>query len=305
MMNRLWHHHFGHGIIGTPSDFGMMGEKPTHPELLDWLAVAFMSNGKERRKTEETKVSPFFGVAWSLKKMHRLMVTSSTYRQSAAFHPKAARLDPQNRLLWHFSRRRLEGETIRDAFLAVSGELNFKMGGQSIFPKLPPGITTRGNWQDTKDPQERNRRSIYVFVKRNLRYPFFAVFDMPDTHEPCGHRIITTTAPQALFLLNDTFALQAAQAFASRLLKEAGTERDAQVSLAYRLAFSRLPDPEERKHALAFLESQSHVIQNVAREKPSLLSPASLPNGVPPAYASALADFCHALLNAHEFVYTE
>jgi hypothetical protein len=197
-------------------------------------------------------------------------------------------VDPENRLLWQFSRRRLEGEAIRDAILAVSGELNPKMGGPSVFPELPSGITTRGNWQDTKDPQERNRRkernrrSIYVFVKRNLRYPFFAAFDMPDTHETCGRRLVTTTAPQALFLLNDAFTLQAAKAFADRLQKEAGNDRYTQVSLAYRLAFSRPPDAEEQRRGVAFLEGQG--------------GEASL---------EALMDFCHALLNAHEFVYVE
>jgi hypothetical protein len=296
MVNRLWQHHFGRGIVGTPSDFGAMGEKPTHPELLDWLATEFMGG----EKSGNSEIRP-----WSLKSMHRLMVTSSTYRQSAAYDPKAARLDPENRLLWRYSRRRLEGEAIRDAMLAVSGELNLKMGGPSIFPQLPTGITTRGNWQDTKDPRERNRRSIYVFVKRNLRYPFFAAFDMPDTHEPCGRRLVTTTAPQALFLLNDAFALQAAQDFAERLLKEAGTDRNAQVSLAYRLAFSRLPDAAERERAVAFLERQSRAIPGRGGDKQLARTPLSPPDEVTSAQAAALTDFCQALLNADEFVYTE
>ena len=180
MVNRLWQQHFGRGIVGTPSDFGAMGDRPTHPELLDWLATEFMAPGMPASSHGADQLS--VSGAWSLKKMQRLMVTSATYRQSAAYNPQASRIDPENHLLWHYARRRLEGEAIRDAMLAVSGALNPKMGGPSVFPPLPAGITTRGNWQDTKDPQERNRRSIYVFVKRNLRYPLFAAFDMPDTH---------------------------------------------------------------------------------------------------------------------------
>ncbi|MCW3098656.1 MAG: hypothetical protein JWL77_4274, partial [Chthonomonadaceae bacterium] len=303
MVNRLWQQHFGRGIVGTPSDFGAMGDRPTHPELLDWLATEFMAGGPQA-SGHVIDQSASNG-AWSLKKMHRLMVTSATYRQSAAYNPQAGRLDPENHLLWHYTRRRLEGEAIRDAMLSVSGALNPKMGGPSVFPELPAGITTRGNWKDTKDPQERNRRSIYVFVKRNLRYPLFAAFDMPDTHESCGRRLVTTTAPQALFLLNDTFALQSAQGFAARLLREAGADKDAQIGLAYRLAFSRPPDSEEQASALAFLERQSGMIADAAAAKQPAPWPGTLPAGVSPSQAAALTDLCHALMNSHEFAYTE
>src|SRR5207302_3941746 len=125
-------------------------------------------------------------------------------------------------LLWRFPRQRLEGEVIRDAILCVSGELNLKMGGASIFPELPPGMGTRGGWPVTADPAERNRRSVYVFVRRNLRYPLFQAFDMPDTHEPCARRTITTTAPQSLMLLNDDVVLDLARSFAGRLLAVSG-----------------------------------------------------------------------------------
>jgi len=304
MVNRLWQQHFGRGIVETPSDFGAMGERPTHPELLDWLATEFMAGGTS--SSNPTSLPSRQSNAWSLKKMHRLMVTSATYCQSAAYDPEAGRIDPENRLLWHHARQRLEGEAIRDAMLAVSGALNPKMAGPSVFPPLPEGITTRGNWQDTKDPRERNRRSIYVFVKRNLRYPLFAAFDMPDTHESCGRRLVTTTAPQALFLLNDAFALQSAQTFAARLLREAGSDNNAQIALAYRLAFSRPPDSEEQASALAFLERQSFITADAtAKSKEPASNPAPLPKGITSAQSAALTDLCHALLNAHEFVYIE
>ncbi|MCW3050973.1 MAG: hypothetical protein JWN14_143, partial [Chthonomonadales bacterium] len=303
MVNRLWQQHFGRGIVGTPSDFGAMGDRPTHPELLDWLATEFMAGGATSSPTSGQ--APQRG-AWSLKKMHRLMVTSATYCQSSAYVPQGGRIDPENHLLWRHTRQRLEGEAIRDSMLAVSGALNPKMAGPSVFPQLPVGITTRGNWQDTKDPQERNRRSIYVFVKRNLRYPLFAAFDMPDTHESCGRRLVTTTAPQALFLLNDAFALQSAETFAKRLLRDAGSDTAAQIALAYRLAFARPPDSEEQANALAFLERQSGLIAETSpKSKLPAPGPTTLSKGVTPAQAAALTDLCHALLNAHEFVYIE
>ncbi|MEP6757527.1 MAG: DUF1549 and DUF1553 domain-containing protein, partial [Chthonomonadales bacterium] len=275
MVNRMWQHHFGRGIVGTPGDFGSMGEQATHPELLDWLATQFTSGQPGTS-------------AWSLKKMHRLMVTSNAYRQASVVNAAAMKVDPENRLLWRFARKRLEGEAIRDAMLTCSGDLNPKMGGPSIFPELPSGITTRGGWTDSKDPAERNRRSIYVFVKRNLRYPFFEAFDMPDTHEACGRRMVTTSAPQALFLLNDDFSNRSAKGFAKRLVSAVGADAEKQIDLAYRIAFSRLPDAEERERAMKFIVGQSK------------LAGPSDQNGL-----QALTDFCHALLNSHEFVYTD
>ncbi|HMF15767.1 MAG TPA: DUF1553 domain-containing protein, partial [Gemmataceae bacterium] len=154
MMNRLWQHHFGKGIVGTPGDFGAMGEKPSHPELLDWLACEFVESG------------------WSLKAVHRLMVTSAAYRQGTEWRKDAARVDPDNQLLWRMNRRRLEGETLRDAMLAVSGQLNLQAEGPSIYPELPAEIEKpRGGWPVNKEVYQRNRRSIYVFVKRNMRFP--------------------------------------------------------------------------------------------------------------------------------------
>jgi mono/diheme cytochrome c family protein len=287
MVNRLWHYHFGRGLVGTPSDFGAAGEQPTHPELLDWLATEFTKRG------------------WSLKQMHRLIMTSATYQQSSGYNAASAKADRDNSLLWRYSRHRLEGEAIRDAMLSVSGELNPQMGGPGVMAELPKGITTRGYWKDTTDKQEGNRRSVYLFVKRNLRYPLFQAFDFPDTHEPCSRREVTTTAPQALMLMNDETVLRYAQALAGRVLNTAGSDRKAQVIQAYRLAFTRLPDAEEQKAALAFLERQAALIASKRTEAEKLVLPAYLPKGADEASGAALVDLCHALLNSNEFVYVE
>jgi len=283
MVNRLWHYHFGRGIVATPSDFGNMGERPTHPQLLDWLASEFVRRGR------------------SMKAMHRLMVTSNTYRQSSGYNEAAAKVDLQNKLLWHFPRQRLEGEVIRDSELAVAGLLNSKMGGPSVFPELPPGMETRGGWKVSEDPAERNRRSIYIFVRRNTRYPMLESLDMPDTHESCGRRNMTTTAPQALTLLNSKLSLEWAQAFAARVILTAGSAASQQVEAAYRLAYSRRPDAEELQSALGFLDRQRRII--AARPGAVLALPTPSPELSDQPAAAALVDLCHMLMNSNEFVY--
>ncbi len=282
MANRLWHYHFGRGLVGTGSDFGVMGESPTHPALLDWLASTFVENG------------------WSLKSMHRLILLSNTYQQASS-NPAAS--DTTNRLFARYPRRRLEGEAIRDSILAASGELNPKMGGPSVFPELPPGMTTRGGWKASEDPGERNRRSVYVFVRRNMRFPMFEAFDMPDTHESCARRNLTTTAPQALVLLNNKQVLASAQAFAGRVLEQAGLDRKARVDAAYRMAYSRLPSPAERDAALTFLAKHQPILEERIAENQPVAVPGKLPEGLDKAEAAALVDFCHMLLNSNEFVY--
>jgi len=280
MVNRIWHYHFGQGIVGTPSDFGAMGERPSHPELLDWLAKEFVRSG------------------WSIKHMHRLMMLSATYQQSAVFRKDAAAIDPSNRLLWAFPRQRLEGEEIRDASLLVSGLLNPKMSGPSVFPDLPTGMAApRGGWKLSKS-DEQNRRSVYVFVRRNARYPMLEAFDMPDTHESCSRRAVTTTAPQALTMLNDKVALQWAQALAARALQG----KDP-VDRAYRLAYSRDPDGWEKDAVSTFFFKQKTVIAERLAHGEKVALPTELPPDVDPAYAAALVDFCQMLLNSNEFVY--
>jgi Protein of unknown function (DUF1553)/Protein of unknown function (DUF1549) len=283
MVNRLWQHHFGSGIVATPSDFGSMGERPTHPQLLDWLASEFVRRG------------------WSMKAMHRLMVTSNSYRQSSGANETAAKVDPQNRLLWRFPRQRLEGEVIRDAGLAVAGLLNTKVGGPSVFPELPPGMETRGGWKVSEDAAERNRRSVYIFVRRNTRYPMLESLDMPDTHESCGRRNQTTTAPQALALLNSKLTLEWAQAFAARVMRTAGPAASQQVEAAYQLAYSRKPDAEELQTALGFLDRQRRII--AARHDAVLALPTPAPELTDRPAAAALVDLCHMLMNSNEFVY--
>ena len=287
MVNRIWHHHFGRGIVGTPSDFGVKGEERTHPELLDWLAATLVERG------------------WSLKRMHRLVMLSSAYRQSSALRAEAAKADPDDRLLWRFPRHRLTGEEIRDAILAVSGRLDARMGGPSVFPDLPPGMEVRGGWKKDEGEADKNRRSVYVFVRRNSRYPLFQAFDMPDTVETCARRANTTTAPQALALLNDGVVLKAAQSFAQRVLDEARPGSDARVERAYRLAFARAPAAEERAQARSFLEEQARRIEARLAEGRAVTQPEHVPRGVSPAQAAALVDFCHVLVNANEFVYVD
>jgi hypothetical protein len=257
MVNRLWHYHFGQGIAATPSDFGAMGQRPTHPELLDWLASEFVRSG------------------WDIKAIHRLIVTSSTYRQSSQFNEASAKQDPHDRLLWHFPRQRLEAEAIRDSALAVSGTLNPGIGGPSVYPPLPDGMPVpRGGWGSAPDGQG-NRRSIYIFIRRNARYPMLELFDMPDTHESCGRRNMTTTAPQALTLLNNKVGLEWAAAFADRVRREAGSEPARQIDRAWRLAYSRPPDAAEKDLAQTFLARAN------------------------------LTDLCHMLLNSNEFLYRD
>jgi len=235
--------------------------------------------------------------------MHRLIMLSNTYRQSSDFNPEAAKVNPQNQLWWRFQRRRLTGEEIRDAILAVSGQLNRQMGGPSVFPDIPEGMEVRGGWKKNESEQAKDRRSIYVFVRRNSRYPMFHAFDMPDTHESCARRANTVTAPQALSLLNDKIILRAAQSFAGRVLKEAGADLNSQVTAAYRLALAREPDADEREVARTFLHKQAAVIKIRLEEKRPVALPPNLTSDIDPADAAALADFCHVLLNSHEFVY--
>jgi hypothetical protein len=289
MVNRIWHYHFGRGIVGTPSDFGVMGERPSHKELLDYLAARFVEDG------------------WSIKKMHRLILLSNTYAQSSAHRADAAEIDPANKLFWKFERRRLEGEVIRDSILHVSGLLNLKMAGRGIFPPLPAAISMPGsrylNWEPEKDPAEANRRSVYVFVKRNLRYPMFESFDFPDTHESCARRYATVTPTQSLALMNDDLVLEWSKALAGRVLNDSGLAPEAQVERAYRFVHHRAPNTDERTAILDFLGKQTALLRDHAAAQGKLHLPASLPEGMEPAQAAAVVDLCHALLNSNEFVY--
>ena len=243
IVNRLWQHHFGMGLVKTPNDFGTKGDRPSHPELLDWLAAKLVENG------------------WRLKPIHRLILLSATYRQSGASqNPECFRDDPENRLLWRFNRRRLEAEEIRDAMIAVSGRLNNRAAGPSVIVPVDPGIVNlllnRSQWQVTSDPSEFDRRSIYLIAKRNLRLPLLETFDAPALLTSCSRRESSTHAPQALELLNGPQSNALAQSFADRLRKELKGEPSRMVDRAYRLALGRPPTLREAALARDFLRDQ-------------------------------------------------
>ncbi|HIC66244.1 MAG TPA: DUF1553 domain-containing protein, partial [Paracoccus sp.] len=193
-VNRLWQHHFGRGIVASSGDFGTQGDEPTHPKLLDWLADEFVQRG------------------WSLKVMHRLMMTSAVYRQTALRDVDATtrKIDPANDLLWRMRSRRIEAEVMRDAMLAVSGELSLTMFGESVLPELPKGLSARYGWKPTPGADQQNRRSIYVHIKRSLILPFFLAFDGPDVDATCPVRFVTTQPTQSLSMLNGEFLNQQA-----------------------------------------------------------------------------------------------
>ena len=287
IVNRVWHLHFGRGIAGTPSDFGVMGERPVNPQLLDYLTATFVEGG------------------WSIKKLHKQIMLSSTYQLSSGSQKAAAEADPDNKLMWRFNRRRMEGESIRDSMLSTSGILNTKMGGPGVFPPLPEGVVTRGGWKTNEDESERTRRSVYVFVRRNTRYPMFEAFDMPDTNETCSRRTQTVTPSQSLELLNNELVVDWAKAFAGRVLNDGGMTPEAQVDRAYKLAYSRTPTEDERSLALAFMQKQIHILAEQSKQNQKLTVPRDLPAGVIPVNAAALVDLCHMLFNSNEFLYLD
>jgi hypothetical protein len=243
IVNRVWQWHFGEGLVRTPSDFGVMGAAPTHPELLDWLAATFIENG------------------WSLKKLHHLIVTSSAYRMSKRANPTYTAEDPENTLLWRFPLRRLEVEAIRDAVLSVSGRLNTAMYGPSIYPEVPKEALA-GNSDPDKiwkpfNETEASRRTVYAHIKRSFVVPLLETLDLCDTTRPADKRQVTTVAPQALMLFNGAFVNRQAKHFADRLRREAGAEPAQQIERAYLLALGRRPSPSEQTVMESFLREES------------------------------------------------
>ena len=251
LVNRLWQHHFGEGIVRTPSNFGATGQAPTHPELLDWLAVEFVDKG------------------WSLKAMHRLMMNSAAYRMASTDIGKNQKVDPENRLVWRMPRQRLEAEVLRDSILAVAGTLDRTRGGTSVFPYINPDLfqsSTDRTWpgQPDRDPSTW-RRSIYVFSKRSIRYPMFEAFDQPDMISSCERRNRSTVAPQALLMMNNAFINMQAKFFAQRVQIEAGTDADAQIGRAFELALARPPNDYEREKSLAFVKTDPHGLVDLCQ----------------------------------------
>lgn len=244
IVNRVWQHHFGAGLVKTVNDFGTHGAKPSHPELLDWLTSTFLESG------------------WRLKPLHRQIVLSRTYRQASRspVASEAEKLDPENRLLWKFPRRRLTAEEIRDAMLAASGRLSEKTGGPSVMVPVDPALVKLLykplQWRVTPDASEHDRRTIYLIAKRNLRLPFLEAFDAPALQTGCPRRESSTHAPQALELLNGTLSNDLADAFAQRLVRETQGDPATLVDRAFLLALGRTPTDVERTLSLDYLHDQ-------------------------------------------------
>ena len=246
MVNRLWQHHFGEGIVRTPGNFGKMGEQPSHPELLDWLALEFMRQG------------------WSIKKMHRLMMLSEAYQMASDDIAANVAIDPENRMFWRMPRVRLEAEIIRDQMLAVAGNLDRTLGGPCVYPYIDPKLfqsSTKRTWPGKSDDDPSTwRRSLYVYSKRSIRYPLFETFDQPNLINSCDRRNRSIIAPQALLLMNNNFAIMEARLFAERLRRETGNDVRAQIDRAYKLALGRLPTAFERSKSEAFVRSSEGAL---------------------------------------------
>jgi len=290
-INRLWQYHFGRGLVSTASDFGVNGDRPSHPELLDWLATEFIERG------------------WSLKSMHRLIMNSSTYQQSSRWDAQAAKEDPENRLLWRFSPRRIEAESIRDSILAISGNLNPKMGGPGIYPRIDRAVIGTGStnkWPlDVEEGTETRRRSVYVFQKRSVVLPLLEVFDCPDSTVSSPSRSASTVSPQALALLNNGFVLQQARRFAMRVVHKAGAVPADQVHETFRLALGRRATERELAWSIDFMEKQAFAYTQNDRQTSEERDSHVAPSITDPAAFRALTDLCHAMFNLNEFLYLE
>jgi len=304
LINRVWLNHFGRGLVGTPSDFGIMGEKPSHPELLDWLA------------------SEFGGQGWSMKRLHKLIMLSTVYRQSSQRDFKKAKVDPENRLYWRKPVQRLDAEVIRDSILATTGVLTPKMFGspvpvrEDIFGQIVVGIDKKEG--DTKIPVEVSlgaeefRRSIYIQVRRSQPLAMLHAFDAPVMEVNCERRQASTVATQSLMLMNSGFILQQAGKFAERLRQDAGDDFCQQISRAWQLAFARPASENEIDLSLNFLAQQIKQLQ--AQQEKSAPQPPDKnekkdskkepPKKLDPQL-QALTDFCQSLLTANEFLYVD
>lgn len=271
IVNRIWQHHFGRGIVRTPNNFGLLGEAPTHPELLDWLASDFVANG------------------WRIKRLHKLMLMSKTYRQSSLASEESLAKDPSNNWFSRFDMRRLSAEEIRDSVLAVNGRLNLKMYGPSVYPQLSKEVlasqSVPGSGWNNSDPDGQSRRSIYIHIKRSLLVPMLSNFDFPEPDSSCEARFNTTQPGQALGMLNGDFLNEQAQEFAKRLKAEAGYAFADQISRAFRIAFARDAKPTEieRCQKLAAELKSKHQMND----------------------EQALAYVCLFIYNLNEFVYID
>jgi len=317
-VNRFWQRFFGLGIVETENDFGTQGRKPTHPQLLDWLASEFMQEPSEvggrrsgKASSQSSILNPQSSIpsprAWSIKALHRLIVTSATYRQSSNVRPELLRRDPRNRLLARQSRLRLNAETIRDAALQASGLLSTKMLGPGVHPPQPKGIYVvtqrKKNWPVETGP-DRYRRGMYTYFWRSSPYPFLATFDAPDANTTCTRRSRSNTPLQALTLANDRAFVEMAQAFGLRILREASGDDATRIRNAFETAVSREPTEAERATLLRFVSSQRKKFAADAERAKAAAGP-NVPQNIPPAEAAAWTAVARVLLNLDEFITRE
>ena len=304
LVNRVWMQHFGHGLVATPADLGVAGERPSHPELLDWLASEFVDSNK----------------AWSLKQLHRVMLLSTAYRQSSQRSAAQETVDPDNRLLAHFPLRRLQAEEVRDSVLAMSGKLNDKLGGKPV-PIMQDEIgqfilgidNINGNGVPDKLLPlngEEFRRSLYVQVRRSRPLTVMEPFDLPVLDPNCPQRNSSTVSPQSLLLMNSEFVQEHSRNLADRLVVEAGSDLRSQIVRAWRLVFATDPTEAELADALAFVTAQTEVFQpktpqpaSGAAATPSVPAAGTTPPPDPARQAVAL--WVQSLLSSNRFLYVE
>ncbi len=294
-VNRVWDEYFGNGIVTTVSDFGKAGQKPTNPELLDYLADKFVKDG------------------WDIKKLHREILLSSVYRQASDYREDVAKADPDNKLLAVFPRQRLEAEQVRDSLLVAAGKLEEQIGGPSVYPPLPKIIKTNDgsfngdpSWRTSKDVHDQNRRSLYVFTRRSLPYPILDSFNMASPQAAHSKREVTTTPLQALTLFNSEVIFDWSKSLAGRVINEAGAEESDRVDRLYQILFSRNATDEEKKSLQAFLDDQEKVIrQKSTNGKFEVNVPTGLKDNAPidPVRAAAFVDLVHVVANSNEFIY--
>jgi len=295
--NRVWDQYFGKGIVATVSDFGKAGEKPSNPELLDYLADKFVKDG------------------WSVKKLHREILLSSVYRQSSEYREDVHQADSENQLLAVFPRQRLEAEQVRDSLLAAAGKLEDKVGGPSVYPPLPKNINTAAanfqndpSWQTSKDVHDHNRRSLYIFTRRSIPYPILDSFNMASPQEAHSKREVTTTPLQALTLYNSELIFDWSKSLAGRVINEAeGDDEEARISRLYKILFAREPNDDEKESLQAFLTEQEAIIRS--KKAADGKFEVNVPSGVKdkslgdPIRAAAFVDLVHVVANANEFIY--
>jgi hypothetical protein len=287
-VNRVWGQYFVRGIVETTSDFGKAGQRPTNPDLLDYLAAKLVNDG------------------WNVKKLHREILLSSVYRQSSAYREDAYKADPENKLLAVFPRQRLEAEELRDSLLAASGLLEDKVGGPSVFPPVPATLRAGRLWQVDKDASDQNRRSVYIFTRRSVPYPLLGSFDMASAQTVHSKRDVTTSPLQALTLVNNDLVYQWSQNLAGRVVREAGSSEAAQLDRLYQILYARAPDRFEKDTLLSFLNTQENVLkEQLSSGKLTVAVPAGLKDtkAVNPLRLAALVDLTHTLVNANEFAY--